>query len=101
MARAVPSTRFQTSVDGGSRSLVPLTALIKVFWKYYASTPKNCVAETAAVRTTLYRALFIIEYSRSVRSILLQLDDAMYKRLRELAPSGKRQRTEFVSTAIK
>src|SRR5262245_53309261 len=30
MDRATESTRFQTSVEGGSKSLVPLTALIKV-----------------------------------------------------------------------
>src|ERR1035438_8735020 len=33
MARATASTRFHTSVDGGSKSRVPLTALIKVAWE--------------------------------------------------------------------
>src|ERR1035437_4077884 len=33
MARATDSTRFQASVDGGSKSLVPLTAFIKVVWE--------------------------------------------------------------------
>src|ERR1022692_2271246 len=33
MARATASTRFHTSVDGGSKSRVPLTALIKVVWE--------------------------------------------------------------------
>src|SRR5687767_8149232 len=37
MARATDSTRFHTSVEGGSKSLVPLTALIKVFGNTYAS----------------------------------------------------------------
>src|ERR1019366_5515331 len=33
MARATASTRFHTSVEGGSKSRVPLTALIKVVWE--------------------------------------------------------------------
>src|ERR1035441_3017505 len=42
MARATASTRFHTSVDGGSKSRVPLTALIKVVWEipcYHAWQP--------------------------------------------------------------
>ena len=38
-ARAIDSTRFQTSVDGGSKSLVPLTALIKVVGNFHATIP--------------------------------------------------------------
>src|SRR5260370_23660882 len=37
MERATASTRFHTSVDGGSKSLVPLTALIKVVGRLHAS----------------------------------------------------------------
>jgi len=34
-------------------------------------------------------------------SILIELDDTTYRRLNAVAPSAKRQRSEFVRTAIK
>jgi predicted transcriptional regulator len=36
-----------------------------------------------------------------VPSILVELDDATFKRLNEIAPSAKRQRSEFVRSAVK
>ena len=34
-------------------------------------------------------------------SILIHLDDATYRALNQLAPSAKRQRTEFIRRAVK
>jgi predicted transcriptional regulator len=34
-------------------------------------------------------------------SIRVELDDAKYKRLTEVAPAAKRQRSEFVRSAVK
>src|ERR1035441_2480347 len=34
-------------------------------------------------------------------SILVQLDDATYKALNQMAPAAKRKRTEFIRTALK
>ena len=34
-------------------------------------------------------------------SILIQLDDATYRALNEVAPSAKRQRTDFIRRAVK
>jgi predicted transcriptional regulator len=36
-----------------------------------------------------------------VPSILVQFDDATMRRLNEVAPSAKRQRTEFIRRAVK
>jgi predicted transcriptional regulator len=36
-----------------------------------------------------------------VRSILIQLDDATYKALNQVAPAAKRRRTEFLRQAVK
>jgi len=43
----------------------------------------------------------IVYSEKRMPSILVQLDDATYKRLNEIAPSAKRQRTEFVRSAVK
>jgi predicted transcriptional regulator len=34
-------------------------------------------------------------------SILVQLDDATYRALNQIAPAAKRKRTEFIRTAVK
>jgi predicted transcriptional regulator len=36
-----------------------------------------------------------------VRSILIQLDDATFKALNQVAPAAKRRRTEFIRQAVK
>jgi predicted transcriptional regulator len=36
-----------------------------------------------------------------MRSILLQLDDATFRALNEIAPAEKRQRAEFIRRALK
>ena len=36
-----------------------------------------------------------------MRSILIQLDDATYQALNQVAPKAKRHRTEFIRQAIK
>jgi hypothetical protein len=36
-----------------------------------------------------------------VPSILIQLDDATYRQLNQVAPSARRQRAEFVRRAVK
>jgi predicted transcriptional regulator len=36
-----------------------------------------------------------------VPSVLVQLDDATYKALNQVAPAAKRQRTEFIRRAVK
>jgi predicted transcriptional regulator len=36
-----------------------------------------------------------------MRSILVQLDDATFKALNQVAPAAKRQRTEFIRSAVK
>jgi len=36
-----------------------------------------------------------------LRSILIQLDDATYKALNQVAPAAKRRRTEFIRQAVK
>ena len=43
----------------------------------------------------------IVCSEKRMPSILVQLDDATYKRLNEIAPWAKRQRTEFVRSAVK
>ena len=40
-------------------------------------------------------------YSKSVPSILVHLDDVTYKRLDEIVSSTKRQRAEFLRSAVK
>src|SRR6516164_9593684 len=52
MARAAVSTRFHTSVDGGSKSLVPLTALIKVVGNLHASmlSPRSASSRLSLLR---------------------------------------------------
>src|ERR1041384_7014520 len=67
MARAASSTRFHTSVDGGSKSLVPLTALIKVVGKSYASMrPLQACGSTGRGCSPLKRVSWAIAFSRKL-----------------------------------
>src|SRR5271157_4387184 len=57
MARATASTRFHTSVDGGSKSRVPLTALIKVVWEipcYHAPQTRQTSQTRDSIRNSRF-----------------------------------------------
>jgi predicted transcriptional regulator len=40
-------------------------------------------------------------YTHIVPSVLVQLDEATYQALNQIAPSAKRQRTEFIRRAVR
>ena len=49
----------------------------------------------------LYATPYTLCYTRIVPSVLVQLDDATYKALNQIAPAATRQRTEFMRRAVK